>query len=284
MWIAFTLWPVTVHWYGIAYLTAFLWGYLIIKLCNKWWLRNNPQPINQFINQNLDDILFWTMIGVLWWGRLWHVLIYDPWYYLAHPTDIVKIWQWGMSFVWWFIGVALTTLSLCRHHKLTLKQVLNLLDWIVLVLPVGIIAWRYANYLNQELVGKIISSEQMQSSINSTMQSLNLWTTYSRVDTALRWNTNRIELAWEWIIWALIVWTVYYTMKRAKKWTIWRITWWFTIWYSLIRIILETFRDNPPTESIGMINKTHIFMVLFLLAGIYVLIRWKKQTDMTNTS
>lgn len=46
----------------------------------------------------LDDLLLAIFIGVIVGGRLGYVLIYNPSYYLAHPGEIIAVWQGGMSF------------------------------------------------------------------------------------------------------------------------------------------------------------------------------------------
>ena len=50
-------------------------------------------------------MLFYGVFGVILGGRLGYVLFYKPLYYLAHPLEILAVWQGGMSFHGGFLGV-----------------------------------------------------------------------------------------------------------------------------------------------------------------------------------
>ncbi|HEX7217775.1 MAG TPA: prolipoprotein diacylglyceryl transferase family protein, partial [Burkholderiales bacterium] len=76
--IAFSIGPLAVRWYGLMYLAGFAIG---------WWLglkriSRNQSPITR---QQLDDLLFLIVLGVILGGRLGYVLFYKPGYYAAHP-------------------------------------------------------------------------------------------------------------------------------------------------------------------------------------------------------
>ena len=249
MWIAFQYWPITIYRYGIAYLFSFVSAYLIILYIVKQNIL--PHSTQVFLQKNLDDLVSYSVVGVIVWGRLWHVLIYDPAYYWLHPNEIIAVRKWGMSFVGWFIWVGITTLLFARKRFDTL----TILDLILLTLPIGIIVWRYANYLNQELYGRIANWYEF-------LARYNLVTIYQIIDNQLRRNTNFLELLFEWVWGLIVVWAVYYHQKQRKPWLI---TWAFMVWYSIVRFVLENFRDNPMTEYLRWINKTQWWMVVFLI-------------------
>ena len=100
--VALSLGPLKVHWYGLMYLAAFL---------QFWWLGRHriltqPQLSNSgWTVRQLDDLLFYGVLGVIAGGRLGEVLFYQPGYYLAHPLQILAVWQGGMSFHGGFLGV-----------------------------------------------------------------------------------------------------------------------------------------------------------------------------------
>jgi len=96
--IAFSIGPLSVRWYGLMYLAGFAIG---------WWLglkriSRGQSPITR---QQLDDLLFLIVLGVILGGRLGYVLFYKPDYYLSHPLEIFAIWQGGMSFHGGLLGV-----------------------------------------------------------------------------------------------------------------------------------------------------------------------------------
>ena len=91
-----------IHWYGLMYLLAFL---------QFWWLgrrriQTHPQLIQgEWTVAELDDLLFYGVLGVILGGRLGYVLFYKPAYYLANPAEILAVWQGGMAFHGGFLGV-----------------------------------------------------------------------------------------------------------------------------------------------------------------------------------
>ena len=55
--------------------------------------------IQRFLTEGLEDLLLSIAIGVIFGGRLGHVLIYGDGYYFEHGQEIFKIWEGGMSFI-----------------------------------------------------------------------------------------------------------------------------------------------------------------------------------------
>ena len=96
--VALSLGPVSIHWYGITYLVAFL---LFL-----WLARSRLQhaPYATLANrgiwkvQHIDDLMTYGVLGVVLGGRIGYCLFYQPSYYAAHPLEIAYIWQGGMSF------------------------------------------------------------------------------------------------------------------------------------------------------------------------------------------
>lgn len=70
-------------------------------------LYRSRQAWRDITKENLEDLLFLGMIGVILGGRLGFVLFYQPEYYLRHPLQIFAVWQGGMSAHGGFIGVIL---------------------------------------------------------------------------------------------------------------------------------------------------------------------------------
>ena len=95
--IAFSIGPISIHWYGLAYVAGILSGYYFAIKSN---------AIIKF-KGDISDLVTSILIGLIIGGRLGYVLIYDPSYYLMNPTDIVAIWKGGMAFHGGAIGAAL---------------------------------------------------------------------------------------------------------------------------------------------------------------------------------
>lgn len=144
--IIFSLGPIAVRWYGLMYVIAFV---LFIVLGRVHMKR---RPDIGFSKENLDDLLFYGMLGVVLGGRLGFVLFYKANYYLAHPIEIFYIWQGGMSFHGGFLGVLVAMYLFGRKTGRTFWQVT---DFIAPLVPTGLGAGRMGNFINGELPGRI---------------------------------------------------------------------------------------------------------------------------------
>src|SRR5262245_27362987 len=92
--------PVQLRWYGLMYMLSFIISYFVLRR----FARLRKLDIT---NDDLYDLLFYLIIGVMVGGRLGYVLFYDLRSYLSDPLSIFAIWQGGMSFHGGFIGVTL---------------------------------------------------------------------------------------------------------------------------------------------------------------------------------
>ena len=143
--VAFSLGPLSVRWYGLMYLVAFVQFILL----GRYRIKSRPSPLNV---EQLDDLLFYGMLGVIIGGRLGQVLFYEPGYYFSHPLEIIAVWKGGMSFHGGFLGV-LIALGLWAR-----KQHLNwfdITDFIAPLVPLGLAAGRIGNFINGELWGRV---------------------------------------------------------------------------------------------------------------------------------
>lgn len=143
--VAFSVGPLSVRWYGLMYLVAFVQFILL----GRYRIRHRPGFLTI---EQLDDLLFYGMLGVILGGRLGQVLFYEPAYFLANPLEIFAVWKGGMSFHGGFLGV-LVAMGLWSH-----KHHLNwwdLTDFIAPLVPLGLAAGRIGNFINGELWGRL---------------------------------------------------------------------------------------------------------------------------------
>lgn len=143
--VAFALGPVSVRWYGLMYLVAFI-QFIVL---GRYQIRQRPGFIT---TEQLDDLLFYGMLGVILGGRLGQVLFYEPGYYFSHPLEIVAVWKGGMSFHGGFLGVVLALGLWSRKHQLAW---LDVIDFVAPLVPLGLAAGRIGNFINGELWGRI---------------------------------------------------------------------------------------------------------------------------------
>jgi len=277
--IAFSLGSLDIYRYGIFYFVAFLVGYLFflrIGKTNIFW-KNFPR-LQTFFEKHVDDLILCIFLGVLIWGRLGHVVIYDFSYYVSHPGDILKVWQWGMSFIWWMIGVVIALAGLVRKKKFSLKETVLLFDILLAIVPFGIMIGRIGNFLNQELYGVVVSNwlPHLWYPIFSLLNDLGIFHVYSQVDTFLRVNTNFLASFFEWFL--LLIFTLSIIRKRIKTKTLQpgKIVAVFLIWYSCVRFLLEYVRADSQLEFHGRFSVSQWFFLFFLLLWISILI-WRKK-------
>lgn len=146
--IAMHLGPLAVRWYGLMYLAAFV---LFIVL-GRLQLRRLHIARLGWNKTDLEDLLFAGVLGVIAGGRLGYVLFYKPAFYLAHPLDILKVWEGGMSFHGGFLGVLLAMLWYAHRRG---KTFLEVTDFIAPLVPTGLAAGRLGNFINGELWGRV---------------------------------------------------------------------------------------------------------------------------------
>ena len=148
--VAFTLGPVVVRWYALAYLggvlVGALYGMAILRRKSLW--ANSSPP---FEAPAIFDFAFWAVIGIVVGGRLGYVLFYNFSVYAAHPLDALKLWDGGMSFHGGLIGIIVAMVLFTRSKG---GNILSSLDLLAAVGPIGLFLGRVANFINGELYGR----------------------------------------------------------------------------------------------------------------------------------
>ncbi|MDP3482914.1 MAG: prolipoprotein diacylglyceryl transferase, partial [Sulfuricella sp.] len=107
--VALYLGPLAIRWYGLMYLLAFA----LFLLLGRRRIKTGPQP--GWTVRELDDLLFYGVLGVVLGGRLGYVLFYQPAHFLAHPLEIFSVWQGGMAFHGGFLGVLVAMVLFARR-------------------------------------------------------------------------------------------------------------------------------------------------------------------------
>jgi phosphatidylglycerol:prolipoprotein diacylglycerol transferase len=143
--VAFAIGPVAVRWYGLMYLAAFALFVVLGKLRARRELLTGWHP------RDIDDMLFYGVLGVIVGGRLGYVLFYKPLHYLANPLEILAVWSGGMSFHGGFLGVLVAMAWFAKRRG---KRWLDVTDFIAPLVPLGLAAGRLGNFINGELWGR----------------------------------------------------------------------------------------------------------------------------------
>ena len=75
--VALQIGPIAVHWYGLMYLLAFIQYLLLGRLR----VAQHPIKAQGFVKEDLEDLLFYAVLGVILGGRLGYCLFYMPGHY-----------------------------------------------------------------------------------------------------------------------------------------------------------------------------------------------------------
>lgn len=133
-----------IRWYSLGYLAGILLGYwLLLKLLAK--------PGAPMSREHADDMILYATLGIIVGGRLGYIFFYQP-SILQNPVDIFKLWEGGMSLHGGTLGTIFAIWLLARKYKLSFLRVC---DYIACVIPFGLFLVRLANFVNDELWGRV---------------------------------------------------------------------------------------------------------------------------------
>ena len=133
-----------IRWYSLGYLAGILLGYWLL-------LRLLAKPGAPMSREHADDMILYATLGIILGGRIGYILFYQP-SILENPIDILKLWEGGMSLHGGALGTIFAIWLLARKHKLSFLRVC---DYVACVIPFGLFLVRLANFVNDELWGRV---------------------------------------------------------------------------------------------------------------------------------
>ena len=145
--VAISLGPVQIHWYGLTYLVAF--GLFLWLTAQR--VKRPPYSVNRWSFRDVEDLLFYGVLGVIIGGRLGYAVFYKPDYYLENPLEVLMVWKGGMSFHGGLVGVLVAMLAFAHSRA---RRFLEVTDLIAPAVPVGLASGRIGNFINGELWGR----------------------------------------------------------------------------------------------------------------------------------
>lgn len=141
---------IALRWYALSYVIGFIVAVFVINYFNTrpalWKHRTAP-----FDEGQVDGFVTYLILGVIIGGRLGYVIFYNFNYYVNNPSEILQVWNGGMSFHGGFLGVVFVTLVFCRRNGILLWSCADLL---AIASGPGILLGRTANFINAELWGR----------------------------------------------------------------------------------------------------------------------------------
>ena len=250
--VAIEFGPISVKWYGLAYMAGLLLGWLYIRRLvstPKLWQSDKP-PLTL---DRVDDLLLYITGAVIIGGRLGQVLLYDPEFYFANPAEIVKVWKGGMSFHGALIASGLLIILFARVYKVSARSVMDLCCAAV---PVGIFFGRIANFINSEHWGRLTDA----------------WVgmVFPNGGDNPRHPSQLYEAALEGLVmFAIIRFATHHLLALKRPGLVTGI---WLIWYAIARGICEFFREPEPDHilNIGPFTAGQVYCLPMLLLGIYM--------------
>ncbi len=150
-----------IRWYGLSYILAFVLAYFLLRFLAGRGATVIPKD-------RIGDAMMYLIGGVIVGGRLGYVLLYDP-TLIVDFTSSIPIWgvlrlsNGGMSSHGGFLGVILASWWISKGFKdqsgnrIGQCPALHVMDTCALVAPLGLMLGRLANFINGELLGKVIA-------------------------------------------------------------------------------------------------------------------------------
>jgi phosphatidylglycerol---prolipoprotein diacylglyceryl transferase len=149
--VAFSLGPLVVRWYALAYITGLIGGWFyarrLASSAQLW-----PAGLVAPTADQLDDLLVYAAFGVVIGGRLGFALFYHPAYFAANPLEIIQVWKGGMAFHGGLFGAGFAVFLWAKRNGL---NPFAMLDIAAAVAPLGLMLGRIANFVNGELWGRV---------------------------------------------------------------------------------------------------------------------------------
>ena len=126
-----------------------MWKIAAVALKKNYLWPENVTPLNP---AKLEDLVTYLVLGIILGGRLGYVIFYHPSYYFKNPMEILFVWQGGMSFHGGLLGVSLAGFIFFWRNSVAIRSGADLL---ALGSPVGLFLGRLANFINDELWGRV---------------------------------------------------------------------------------------------------------------------------------
>jgi phosphatidylglycerol:prolipoprotein diacylglycerol transferase len=255
----FRIGPFALRWYAVAYIAGIVIGWRLA-------LRVVDQSPRFMTRLAIDDFVAWATLGVILGGRLGYVIFYKPGYYLAHPLEILALWNGGMSFHGGMLGVIGATLAFAWKRGIPL---LALGDVVALMAPIGLFFGRIANFINGELFGR--ATDVGWAMIFPT-DPLRLPRHPSQLYEALLEGL---------VLFAVLAWLAWFMQARRRPGMIGGA---FLIGYALARIVCEFFRE--PDAHLGFLyagaTMGQLLCIPMLLAGIALVVQARRHPPMPD--
>ena len=245
--IAFSLGPLAVRWYSLAYLFGILsaW-FLLLRNIKKYQL-----PLDK---AKVEDLVFYVTLGIILGGRLGYAIFYGGAAMWQNPLHLLEIWKGGMSFHGGVAGVIIAVYVYARKIQYSF---LGLMDLVALYTPIGIFLGRLANFVNDELWGRVSNVA---------------WAVRFPNGGFLPRHPSQLYEAFleGWVMLVILNFAWRYKAVREKHGVVSAL---FVLFYGIFRMLLEQFREPDMQLGfiIGHITMGQLLSLPLVLTGVALL-------------
>lgn len=244
--VAFSLGPLTVHWYGIMYLLAFL---------SAWWIANKRcrRQGSRIVKQHIEDIIFYCALGVVLGGRCGYVFIYNFEQWLQDPLWLFRLWEGGMSFHGGLLGVILALALCARKHQ---HSFFELADFVAPMVPLGLGFGRIGNFIGGELWGRPTAVP---------------WgMVFPHVDDLVRHPSQLYQAFLEGVLlFAIVFW---FSVQPRPRMAVSAV---FLLFYGIFRFLVEFVRQpdaHIPNLAFGWMTRGQLLSIPMIAMGLVLLV------------
>jgi phosphatidylglycerol---prolipoprotein diacylglyceryl transferase len=249
--VALQIGPIAIRWYGLMYLIAFAAFYLL----GRWRVLHTHHGVSTGLRpSDVEDLLFYGVLGVVLGGRLGYVLFYKPAYYLQHPLEVFAVWQGGMAFHGGLLGVIAACYLFAARRRLPFVQ---LMDFVAPLVPLGLASGRLGNFINGELWGRATDLPWAM--------------VFPQSGTAIGRHPSQLyQFAGEGVLLFAIVWI--YSMRPRP---VGRVAGVFLLGYGVLRFLAEFARE--PDAFLGLLagglTMGQLLCLPMVAGGLYLMMR-----------
>lgn len=249
--VIFSIGKIQLHWYGLMYLFAFGSAYLL----GMYRAKQAHSPLNQ---EQVSDLIFYSILGAVIGGRLGYVLFYNFAEYMQAPWTIFAVWQGGMSFHGGLLGVCAVFWLYGRHLN---KSFFTMADFAAPLVPIGLGFGRLGNFINGELWGA-------PSNLPWAM-------IFPSGGNIARHPSQLYEALLEGLLLFVIVW-LYSRQPRATM----SVSGLFLVGYGMFRFMIEFVR--LPDKQLGYLwgdwlTMGHVLSTPMIVFGVFLLVYAQRQ-------
>lgn len=253
--IALSVGPLAIRWYGLMYLLGFMCFWILGRMRTKESWRG-------ITDDDLDNLLFYGVFGVILGGRIGYCLFYQPGYYLTHPLEILAVWHGGMSAHGGLLGVIVAMFLYSKVKKLSFWTIA---DFVAPLVPLGLLFGRIGNFINGELWGRPASPDLPWAMIFPEAN-----------DGGVPRHPSQIyEAGLEGLALFIFVWLISRREQAPGK-----VASAFCLGYGVARFTVEFFRE--PDAFLGLqalgLSRGQWLTIPLILLGLYLFFRKKKAT------